>query len=499
MNCKYCGAELEEGSTLCPVCGKDNAVAEEQETVLEEMVTEEKISESIGEEVEDTAEVSDCGEPAADPEVKTGAKLSPGKIALIVVAAVALVAVLVSVIVFGLKDNDDKDKLPSDHVSTTASTEESLPEATVPADGNADDETCKGSYTVTDEEAAAANSVVVATMGDKELTNGELQIYYWMQVYEYVDYVAKYNLETNVNFALPFDIQSHPDGGTWQQFFLKMALQTWQRDRGLTNEFENNGMEMDANYVDTLKNMEDILDKKAKENGFEDGLAMIQSDMGKGCTMENYHDYMELYYKGYSYYQAEADKITVDHSELEAYYAENKEEYAKYGVEEDTKLIDVRHILVLPEGGTQDMNGETVYTDKELEACKAKAQEILDEWKAGDMTEDSFAELAGQYSQDPGSKDKGGLYTEVRAGMMLPEFNDWCFDDARAVGDTGLVQTRHGYHVMYFSGSHLAWEKYAELDVTSEKQSKIFEAVQGAYPIEVDYSAIVLAASAQSK
>jgi len=35
---------------------------------------------------------------------------------------------------------------------------------------------------------------------------------------------------------------------------------------------------------------------------------------------------------------------------------------------------------------------------------------------------------------------------------MVTAFNDWCFDEARQVGDTGIVETEYGYHVMYFSG-----------------------------------------------
>ena len=36
---------------------------------------------------------------------------------------------------------------------------------------------------------------------------------------------------------------------------------------------------------------------------------------------------------------------------------------------------------------------------------------------------------------------------------MVTEFNDWCFDASRTAGDTGIVETTYGYHVMYFSGT----------------------------------------------
>ena len=65
---------------------------------------------------------------------------------------------------------------------------------------------------------------------------------------------------------------------------------------------------------------------------------------------------------------------------------------------------------------------------------------------------ESFAALANKLSEDPGSNTNGGLYKQVYKGQMVSEFNDWCFDESRKVGDTGLVQTQFGWHIMYFSG-----------------------------------------------
>ena len=101
---------------------------------------------------------------------------------------------------------------------------------------------------------------------------------------------------------------------------------------------------------------------------------------------------------------------------------------------------------------------------KKAEA-EQKAQDILDEWKAGAATEDSFAELANEYSQDPGSNTTGGLYEQVYQGQMVTEFNDWCFDPARQSGDTGIIYSDlTGYHVMYFVGFD---RPYWEVQVTA--------------------------------
>ena len=121
------------------------------------------------------------------------------------------------------------------------------------------------------------------------------------------------------------------------------------------------------------------------------------------------------------------------------------------GMEDNkTPLINVRHILVT-EGGTYDSTtGQTTYTDEELAAAKEKAQKILDLFNAGVKSEETFAELAKENSVDTGSVENGGLYEDVYPGQMVEAFNDWCFAEGRKSGDTGIVITPYGAHIMYF-------------------------------------------------
>ena len=115
-------------------------------------------------------------------------------------------------------------------------------------------------------------------------------------------------------------------------------------------------------------------------------------------------------------------------------------------------LPNVRHILVAFEGGTTDSTTGTVtYSDVEKAAAREAAEEILAQWKAGEATEESFAALANEKSAD-GDGTTGGLYEEIYPGQMVAAFEDWCFD-AHEIGDTGIVETEYGYHVMYFPGA----------------------------------------------
>ncbi len=114
-------------------------------------------------------------------------------------------------------------------------------------------------------------------------------------------------------------------------------------------------------------------------------------------------------------------------------------------------MKNIRHILVKFEGGKTDSStGVTTYSAEEKAKAEAEAEKLLAEWEKGDKSENSFAELAKKESDD--NKDAGGLYEDVYPGQMVDSFNDWCFDEARQVGDYGIVETEYGFHLMFFVG-----------------------------------------------
>lgn len=114
---------------------------------------------------------------------------------------------------------------------------------------------------------------------------------------------------------------------------------------------------------------------------------------------------------------------------------------------DETLTRDIRHILFTTENhGT-------------AEAAKAKAKELLDTFNTGDKSEKSFAELATKYTEDPDSSISGGLYKGVSQGEMVESFNDWMFDKSRKAGDTALVESNYGCHIMYYPGVETAaWQ-----------------------------------------
>lgn len=488
--CKFCQEELTENSTVCPGCGKDNAEAEAaaEEIVMEETaVVETAAEEAVTEETAQEEASEQSAEPAQEEAPAQGKKATPGKIALAVAAVVVLLAALIALISVGAKNKEAAVGDP-----TVAAVETQI--ATVPTDGNPDDVTCKGTYTVADDVAVAEKEVVVATMGDKALTNAQLRIYYRSAISsflntEYGYYMMMYGM---LDSAQPLDTQMSTEGEvTWQQFFVQYALENWQMTQALAMEAEENGVDMGEENRNYLATMRDSLEELAANHSLtvED---MLAADFGAGVSYEDFEAYQTLYLTGSPYYEAEVEKFVATDEELEAYFLENEESYAASGVTMDSKLVDVRHILVQVKGGTADESGNTVYSDEEWAACEAEAQAILDQWLAGEKTEESFAALANEKSEDPGSNTNGGLYEDVYQGQMVEPFETWCFDESRQYEDYGLVRTSYGYHVMFYVGSEPLWKQYAQSGWLNAQISNMLDEIVGKYPMEVTYENISL-------
>lgn len=110
------------------------------------------------------------------------------------------------------------------------------------------------------------------------------------------------------------------------------------------------------------------------------------------------------------------------------------------------ETVNVRHILF----STVDNSSGEALSAEEVAKAKKNAEDALKKFNDGDKTEDSFAALATELTEDTGSSSTGGLYENVIPGQMVKEFNDWIFDANRKEGDVEIVETQYGYHVIYF-------------------------------------------------
>src|SRR5258705_8738911 len=160
-------------------------------------------------------------------------------------------------------------------------------------------------------------------------------------------------------------------------------------------------------------------------------------------------------------------KITPGEAEIKAAYEKRKSQYqipekrvAEYGLVDLTKLrqnvqisddelkakyqqdiqqyevpnrVHVEHILFMTVGKP----------DAEVDEIKKKEEDVLKQVKKGAKFED----LAKKYSEDPGTKDKGGDLGWITQGQTVPEFEKTAFSlDKGKISD--LVKTQYGFHII---------------------------------------------------
>jgi peptidyl-prolyl cis-trans isomerase C len=125
-------------------------------------------------------------------------------------------------------------------------------------------------------------------------------------------------------------------------------------------------------------------------------------------------------------------KVSVTDEDAKKFYDENPARF------EQPEMVRASHILI----GTKDTATGADMTDEQKKAKLKLAEDIRKRALAGE----DFAKLAKEYSDDPGSKDKGGEYTFPR-GQMVPEFEAAAFSlGTNQISD--IVTTQFGYHII---------------------------------------------------
>ena len=250
----------------------------------------------------------------------------------------------------------------------------------------------------------------------------------------------------------------------------------------------------DGNEVEVTDEMKKEAMDKAKATA-EEILAAVQSGMAleaasKGKDGVSYSDR-----SGTAYSETDILKWVFDDARAanDATVIEGTNDYSVAVFHNrgrhDYNTVDVRHILVKVDASALDKESDTYESNLEalkLEA-KAKADDILAQWNSGDKTEESFAALADELTEDGGSKGKGGLYTEVAKGDMIPEFNDWIFDETRKAGDVDVIYAEStGYHVMYFVGENVPyWQVQVDDTLRSNAYSEWYDALIADVTVEL--------------
>lgn len=454
-------------------------VAEESAVIEEAEITDEDAADS--ETVE--AEEDDAQEPA--PEAPKPTNKNGKRIVIAVVVSVLAIAAICACCFFAVK--------PLLHGITG--------EPIFDPNGayGQNDVTALANYSVAEATPTDDNMLTVVAIdrdGTPAATNADLQIWYWDEFTNFMQQYGSYASMFGLDYNQPLYAQPSVETGlNWEQMFLKSAINNKSASYALAQAAYANGYtisEEDQKTIDDFTSPEGSLAQAAAEAGHSDVNSYIQLYYGTGITLDTYISYVkERMAQNYQYELMNAEiEGSITDDAISAYYDEHAEEMEASRILK-VNNVSVRHILVSPEGEQDAETGE--YSEEAWEAAKVKAEELLALWQE-DPTEDNFAALATENSADGGSTENGGLYENFGTADMAEEFSDWAFDQSRQTGDTGIVRTPYGYHIMFFveQTDTKGWVEPTREKLISEQFSQRVDELCVEYPLQFDYMKIRL-------
>ncbi len=126
-------------------------------------------------------------------------------------------------------------------------------------------------------------------------------------------------------------------------------------------------------------------------------------------------------------------KAQISDAQVQAHYDANKDKLVR------PEMLRARHILL----STRDPETQAELSDPRKAEKMALAEKILARAKQAE----DFAALAKEFSEDPGSRDKGGELSPFPKGSMVPAFEAAAFAlQTNAI--SGIVTTQFGYHII---------------------------------------------------
>lgn len=248
-----------------------------------------------------------------------------------------------------------------------------------------------------------------------------------------------YNNYDEYIYEIPQNDQGEPDmtalsgrteTETWQDTLHSLTMDLIQQGVVLNTKASENNIKLDEAGIAEVDAFFHSVSEQATQIGVSDDL-ILQSIYGKHATVEVMQVIVENYFIASKEAESIMNSFEYSDSEIKTYFDANQDMFGAW------EIPIVRHILFSAEDGVSE--------EEDTNAKKA-ADETLAKIDAGEDME-----TLGNTLQSEEKAMESAEY-EVWMGQMVPEFEEWCYDETRKEGDTGIVKTTYGYHVMKLIG-----------------------------------------------
>ena len=307
-------------------------------------------------------------------------------------------------------------------------------------------------------------NTTAAVVGDHEINSLVMNYYFNDTVSNtYNEWNNMYGTDTPMMLSLmmldvtqPLDEQDHPDGGTWADYFMNIALERARADyitydiamaEGYTLSAEANlNLESNVNYKDLY----------AMYNGYSDVDDYMVAVYGPGASRDSYYEYAKVSAIASAYYNDYSSKLTYTNDDIRAHEAGKEGDYNSYNYA--SYYLGYNSFLA---EGTTDPSQEEISNASAL--AKIEAMKLLGATTVEELDE-AIASLPMNASSTTAASTK---LTNVLYPSVNSVIRQWVSDPNRKAGDLEMIPnevtstdddgnettTINGYYVVRFESS----------------------------------------------
>lgn len=283
---------------------------------------------------------------------------------------------------------------------------------------------------------------------------------------------AQGTLKRNVSLAA----QDYSSGYSWADFFYDTAVENAKRSLVVYQAAQEAGYELPDDDAAAVEEEIEAIRSAARANGYTLVNSFLRSHYGKGATLKSYREYLLMTKISNTFSGDSYTSVSGTDEELLSWFEEN---YPDAGDEYDYNTVNFRMIYLPFSGYAYDSAvGYYDYSEESKTNAMTQLQYVSTLYAEGDRTEESFAELAREYSAYLASE--GGLYENAvkdDSGVETQVLR-WIFADGREPGETTYIEADSGDYLLYWVGEDMpAWRFLAQKGLRTEAWNLWYEAL----------------------
>ena len=303
-----------------------------------------------------------------------------------------------------------------------------------------------------------------AVVGDQKINSLIMNYYFYDTVNStYNEWTGMYGTDTSMLLSMmqldvtkPLDEQAHPEGGTWADYFMNIALERARADYITYGIAMSEGYTLSAEDSLTLESNVNYKDLYAMYSGYEDVDDYMVAVYGPGASRDSYYEYSKVSAIASAYYNDYADKLVYTDADIRAYEEGKETNYNAYNY----VSYYIGYNLFLAEG-TVDPSQEEVSNASAL--AKIEATKLMGATTVEELDEAIAAlPMNAESTTAASTKHNNVLYPSVNSVIRK-----WVSDPSRKAGDLEMIPNEvtttdengnqttsiNGYYVVRFDSS----------------------------------------------